>query len=80
MNLQERIITALNKIRGYLQEDGGDVEFVSVDEKEKIVYVRLTGTCSGCPNARLTLKAGIETYMREEIPEIVEVRAVTEEV
>ena len=54
--------------------DGGDVEFVEI--KDGIVYVRLVGACGGCPMAQLTLKEGIERYIRNEIPEIKSVESV----
>ena len=53
-----------------LQQDGGDVELVEVDEDEGIVKVNLTGACKGCPMSRMTLKAGIEKFLRSEVPEV----------
>lgn len=69
---QERVQEVLDKIRPGIQSDGGDVELVKVRE-DNVVEVRLTGACHGCPMATLTLKAGIERVMKEEIPEVVEV-------
>jgi Fe-S cluster biogenesis protein NfuA len=67
--LEEQIKTALDSVRPSLQADGGDVEFVSVDE-EGLVSVKLTGACGGCPMAQMTLKMGIENYLKKEIPEV----------
>ncbi|GHU68201.1 NifU family protein [Spirochaetia bacterium] len=67
--LEEQIKSALNNVRPSLQADGGDVEFVGVDE-EGIVSLKLTGACGGCPMAQMTLKMGIESYLKKEIPEI----------
>jgi len=67
--LEEQIKAALNNVRPSLQADGGDVEFVSVDD-EGVVSLKLTGACGGCPMAQMTLKMGIETYLKKEIPEV----------
>ncbi len=71
----ERIETILDKIRPSIQADGGDVELVNVRE-DNVIEVRLKGACNGCPMATLTLKAGIERIIKEEIPEVVEVISV----
>jgi Fe-S cluster biogenesis protein NfuA len=67
--LEEQILSALDNVRPSLQADGGDVEFVGVDE-EGIVSLKLTGACGGCPMAQMTLKMGIENYLKKEIPEV----------
>ena len=67
--LDEQIKTALENVRPSLQADGGDVEFVSVSE-DGTVSVKLTGACGGCPMAQMTLKMGIESYLKKEIPEV----------
>jgi Fe-S cluster biogenesis protein NfuA len=72
--MKEKIIEALDKIRPFLQRDGGDVEFV--DFVDGIVKVRLKGACSGCPGAAMTLKMGVERVLKEHIPEIEGVEAV----
>ena len=72
--MKERIEKALEKIRPSLVADGGDVEFVSVEDG--IVKVKLQGACSGCPMSQMTLKMGIERLIKQEIPEIKEVQAV----
>jgi len=75
MSLQERVQTALDKVRPNLQADGGDVELVSVDDVGK-VSVRLTGACGGCPMSQLTLKMGIEKVLKANVPEVSEVVSV----
>ncbi|MEO9534143.1 MAG: NifU family protein [Crocinitomicaceae bacterium] len=65
---QEKIEIALNSIRPFLQRDGGDVEFVSVDND--IVSVRLVGACETCSMQASTLKAGIEESIMNAIPEV----------
>ena len=72
--MKEKIEAALDKIRPALQADGGDVEYV--DYKDGIVSVRLQGACGGCPMSQMTLKAGIERVLKEEIPEIKSVESV----
>jgi len=73
--MKERVEAALNKIRPFLQADGGDVELVEVTP-EGVVKVKLTGACAGCPMSQMTLKHGVERALREEIPEIKEVVSV----
>ena len=72
--MREKVEAALDRIRPALQADGGDVELMGV--KEGVVSVRLTGACSGCPMAAVTLQNGIERMLREEVPEIEEVVSV----
>ncbi len=72
MTLEERVKEALESIRPQLQRDGGDLEFVELNDEGK-VSVRLTGACNGCPMATMTLKQGIEAFLKEEIPEVTEV-------
>jgi len=70
--LEDKVKAALNNVRPSLQADGGDVEFVSIAE-DGTVSVRLTGACSGCPHAQVTLKMGIENYLMKEVPEVTSV-------
>ncbi len=72
--MREKVEAALNKIRPSLLADGGNVELVDV--KEGVVRLRLTGACSGCPMAAMTLQHGIERLLREEVPEVKEVVAI----
>ncbi|MGD2096737.1 MAG: NifU family protein [Desulfobacterales bacterium] len=72
--MKEQVQSALDDIRPSLQADGGDVELVDV--VDGIVKVRLTGACGGCPMSQMTLKQGIETYVKKKIPEIVSVESV----
>lgn len=68
---------SLAKIRPYLNQDGGDVDFV--DFKDGIVYVRLLGACVGCSSSDLTLKNGVEALLLEEVPGVIGVEQVKEE-
>ena len=66
--MKEKIEKVLDKIRPVLQADGGDVDFVDIEDG--VVKVRLKGACSGCPMSQMTLKNGIEKLLKKEIPEI----------
>jgi len=57
-----------------LQRDGGDVELVGIDDS--VVKVRLQGACKGCPMSQMTLKNGIEKFIKKEVPEVDRVEAV----
>lgn len=67
--MKEKVQEALNKVRPYLQRDGGDVELIDVTQDGE-VKVRLKGACGGCPGAQITLKQGIERVLKQEIPEV----------
>jgi Fe-S cluster biogenesis protein NfuA len=64
---KENIQAVLDRVRPFLNADGGDIELVSVEGNS--AAVRLTGMCAGCPSAHMTLHVGIETALRDEIPE-----------
>ena len=65
----EKVKNALGQIRPYLQQDGGDVEYVDMTN-EGVVMVRLKGHCGSCPHAMMTLKEGIERALKSAIPEV----------
>ena len=67
--IKERVIKALDRVRPYLQSDGGDIELLEVNDDLE-VKVKLTGACHGCPYAMQTLKAGVEQAIMKEVPEI----------
>lgn len=70
--LEERVKETLEAFRPQLHADGGDMEFICIDDEMK-VHLKLTGACGDCPMAVMTLKMGIERYLREICPEITEV-------
>ncbi|MCK4337012.1 MAG: NifU family protein [Candidatus Aminicenantes bacterium] len=72
--MKEKVKKALDKVRPSLQADGGDVEFVDVEDG--VVKVKLTGACAGCPMSQITLKMGIERILKREVPEVKEVVSV----
>jgi Fe-S cluster biogenesis protein NfuA len=70
----EQVQEVIDKLRPYLLRDGGDCELVDVDDG--IVKLRLLGACGSCPSSTITLKAGIERALLEEVPGILEVEQV----
>ncbi|MED2000637.1 NifU family protein [Brevibacillus formosus] len=74
MDIMDQVQEVLDKLRPYLQRDGGDVQLVDVEDG--IVKLRLMGACGSCPSSTITLRAGIERALVEEIPGIKEVQQV----
>lgn len=72
--MQEQIERALEEIRPMLARHLGNVEFVNFEDG--IAYVRMLGTCHGCPLSQLTLKAGIEELLKEKVEGVLKVEAV----
>ena len=64
-----KVENVIQQIRPYLQQDGGDIEFVELTS-DNIVNVSLKGACGSCPYSLMTLKGGIETAVIKAIPEI----------
>ena len=74
--VEEKIIEVIEKVKPYLNYDGGSVEFVKF--KDGICYVRLTGACAGCMYSDITLKNSIEEVILAEIPEVISVENIEE--
>jgi Fe-S cluster biogenesis protein NfuA len=72
--LEQHVREALEELRPALQMDGGDVEFVRVDDG--VVQVRLLGACGGCPMATMTLVGFVEERLKQRVPEIQQVVSV----
>jgi Fe-S cluster biogenesis protein NfuA len=72
--LTEPVLEVLDKLRPFLLRDGGDCELVDIEDG--IVKLRLLGACGTCPSSTITLKAGIERALLEEVPGVVEVEQV----
>lgn len=72
----EEVKKILNKIRPYLNSEGGDLEFV--EYKDGIVYIKMLGACVDCGALDSTLKDGIEALLLENIPEVIEVRNIAD--
>jgi len=69
--MREKVEKAIEKIRPFLQRDGGDIEFIDV--VDGVVKVKLKGACGSCPMSAMTLKMGVEKQLKDEIPEVKEV-------
>lgn len=74
-NIVDQIKKILNKIRPYLNAEGGDLEYI--DYKEGIVYIKMLGACIDCGALDSTLKDGIEALLIENVPEVIEVRNIS---
>ena len=69
--MEDKVKSAINDIRPSLQNDGGDIDFISLEGD--IVKVRLVGSCAGCPMSQMTLKQGVERYLRDTVAPNLEV-------
>ena len=67
--LVEKVTAIIDQIRPYLQQDGGDIQFIEITP-ENIVRVQLRGACGSCPHAKITLKHMVEATIVEHCPEI----------
>ena len=72
--LNQKVEAALNKIRPYLEADGGDVRIVSIEDG--VVQIELLGACGSCPMSTMTMKAGVEEAIIKAVPEIQSVEAI----
>lgn len=70
-NNEEKIIDIIERLRPFLISDGGNIEFVKYENN--IVYIKMLGACSNCQILDLTLKDGIEAAIKEEVPDVIEV-------
>jgi len=67
--LRAEVEKAIKEIQPYLRADGGDIKLVDVDE-EGTVKVEMKGACAGCPMSQMTLKLGVERYLKKKIPQV----------
>jgi Fe-S cluster biogenesis protein NfuA len=74
--LSDKVSAVIDLIRPAVQSDGGDIEFVEVND-EGVVSIRMHGACVGCPSSDMTLRIGIERTLKDRIPEITRVEAVS---
>ncbi len=72
--IELKIISILDRIRPFLVNDGGNIEFIKYEDN--IVYVKMTGACADCSMIDITLKDGIEEIIINEIPEVKEVKTI----
>lgn len=69
--IENKVVEILDKLRPFLINDGGDIEFIKFEDG--IVYVKFIGACSDCPLIDTTLEDGIKATLIEEIPEVIDV-------
>ena len=72
--MEQKIEEVLDKLRPFLINDGGNIEFVKYEDG--VCYIRFLGACSGCPMKQMTLNEGIKEALVSEIPEITDVRLI----
>ena len=75
-SIEDQIIDTLEKIRPFIQRDGGDVSFDSFEDG--VVYIRMSGACEGCAMINDTIEAGIGILLKEEVPGVIDVRLATD--
>ncbi|PWH85854.1 NifU family protein [Brumimicrobium oceani] len=73
--LEDAVIKALDQLRPFLEQDGGDMELVEITD-DKVVRVKLLGACRDCSMSAMTMKAGLEEAVKKAAPEILRVEAV----
>ena len=73
--LHDKVEAALNNIRPFLQSDGGNIELLEITE-DLVAKVKLLGNCDGCKMSASTMKAGVESTIKNFVPEITAVEAV----
>ena len=72
ISLKDQVLDIIDQLRPFLQQDGGDIEFLELTA-DNVVKVKLQGACGSCPHAKITLKNGVESTIKKYIPEIVSV-------
>ena len=72
--IREQAEEAIQEVRPHLQADGGDIELVDVEDG--VAKVRLKGACAGCPMSTMTMKWGVEDFLKKRVPEITKVEAI----
>jgi Fe-S cluster biogenesis protein NfuA len=73
-NIKEEVRKAIEEVRPNLQADGGDIEFVDV--KDGVVLVKLKGACAGCPMSTMTVKWGVENFLKKKVQGVARVETV----
>jgi Fe-S cluster biogenesis protein NfuA len=78
LDLEARVVAALDSVRPYLGSHGGDVEVLGIDEDEGVLHLRMLGSCDGCPSSAVTLQQAVKQAIEEAAPEIVHINVVDE--
>ncbi len=77
-DIVKEIEEVIESIRFYINQDGGDLEFIDFDLDTGVVSIRVLGACVGCALIDLTYKDGVETILKAEVPEVKEVKIIEE--
>lgn len=77
-NIEEKIKEVIEKIRPFLQNDGGDIEFISFENG--IVNIKMHGACADCINLDNTINEGVEMILTDEIKEVIAVKVINDEI
>ena len=72
--MKAEVAKAIEEVRPHLQVDGGDVELVDV--VDGVVKVKLKGACAGCPMSQMTVKWGVENFLKKKVPGVKSVEAI----
>lgn len=72
--IRKKVEEVIEEIRPNLQADGGDIELVDIEDG--VAKVKLKGACAGCPMSTMTVKWGVESFLKKKIPEITRVETV----
>ena len=75
VDLERKVQSIIEQIRPYLQNDGGDIQFIEITD-DNTVNVELLGACGSCPHSTITLKNGVEQAVKKALPEIKSVEAI----
>jgi Fe-S cluster biogenesis protein NfuA len=71
--LKDKIIKTIDKLRAYLQDDGGDMEYIEYNHETKTLSLKIMGACADCPMIDQTFDSGVKQVLLMEHPEIKEV-------
>jgi Fe-S cluster biogenesis protein NfuA len=75
ITLNDRVETALNDIRPYLEADGGNIKILEITN-DSILKLEFVGACGTCPMSTMTFKAGVESAIKRLVPEIDKIEVV----
>ena len=75
--VEEIVLKAIDELRPYLHNDGGDMELVEITDDNRVI-VKLLGACQSCSVSSVTMKAGLEENLKILVPEIISVEALQE--
>ena len=73
--IEKAVNEALDQLRPFLEQDGGNMELVEITE-DKVVRVKLLGACRDCSMSAMTMKAGLEKAIKKAAPDVLRVEAV----